>query len=88
MLVDLILRLYRGVFERICVFSPSLHLDSTWEPVKEYVEKELQVDQSREPAFFDTWDTEALKNIYETQVEVIKECKKRKMKCMFNILVV
>ena len=38
--------------------------------------------------FFGTWDTEALRNIYETQVAVIKELKKRKSKQMFNICII
>ena len=87
-LVDMILRLYRGVFERIFIFSPSVHLDSTWLPVKRYVEQELGIDQREEPSFFDTWDTTALREIYETQVAVIKELKKRKSRQMFNILIV
>ena len=87
-LVDLVLRHYRGLFERIYVFSPSVHLDSTWLPVKRYVEEELQVDQKEEPSFFDTWDAQALKEIYETQVSVVQEMKKRKMKTIYNILII
>ena len=50
-LVDMILLLYRGVFECIYIFSPSVHLDSTWAPVKQYVEQTLGVDTNDEPAF-------------------------------------
>ena len=35
-MVDLILRHYRGCFERIFVFSPSVDIDSAWGPVKEF----------------------------------------------------
>ena len=28
--------IYRGCFERICVFSPSIDIDKTWEPVKKH----------------------------------------------------
>ena len=80
--------LYRGVFERIHIFPPAINLDSAWVQVKEYVEQELQVDTREEPAFFDTWQADALASIYETQVEVVKECKRRKMNCMYNILIV
>ena len=38
-LVDMILRLYRGAWERIYIFSPSVHIDSSWAPVKDYIEK-------------------------------------------------
>ena len=89
-LVDMILRLYRDCFERLYIFSPSIHLDSTWAPVKEYVKQELAKDEDygEEECFFDTWDTEALRKIYETQVAVIKEAKKRGLKRMFNIAVI
>ena len=33
-LADLILRHYRGCFERIFVFSPSVDIDSVWDAVK------------------------------------------------------
>ena len=38
-LVDLILRLYRNAWERIYIFSPSVHIDSCWQPVKDYIER-------------------------------------------------
>ena len=88
LLVDLVLRLYRTVFERVYVFSPSVHLDSSWAPVKEYVERVLGVDQQQEPCFFDSWDTGALMESYETQVAVIREMKRRKLKELYNICII
>ena len=35
LLQNLILKVYRGFFERIYIFSPSIIVDSTWDPVKE-----------------------------------------------------
>ena len=60
-LVDMILRLYRDAFERIYIFSPSIHIDSTWVPVKDYIDKDLKIDGSKEPFFFDTWDNDVVK---------------------------
>ena len=37
-LISLILEQYRGVFERIYVFSPSVNIDDGWIPVKKYIE--------------------------------------------------
>ena len=37
-LISLILEQYRGVFERIYVFSPSVNIDDGWIPVKKYKE--------------------------------------------------
>jgi hypothetical protein len=87
-LVDLIVRIYRGAFERIYIFSPSVHLDSAWLPVKDYVEKELKVDTQKEQCFFDEWDTEALSGIVATQRRVTEESKKQKLRSLYGILVV
>ena len=86
-LVGIVLRLYHGLFERVYIFSPSVHLDSSWAPVKQYVEQTLGVGTNEEPAFFDTWDTEALQNIFESQVQLIQEAKMGRLKQMFNILI-
>ena len=40
-LISLILEQYRGVFERIYVFSPSVNIDDGWIPVKKYIEGDL-----------------------------------------------
>ena len=34
LLSNLILKMYRGCFERVYVFSPSVNVDQTWEAVK------------------------------------------------------
>jgi hypothetical protein len=85
---DIILRLYRGAWERIYIFSPSVHVDSAWVPVKEYIEDVLKVDGSKEPFFFDTWQPEVLNEIVETQKRVVQECKRQKIKQLYGILIV
>jgi hypothetical protein len=87
-LIDLILRIYRGCWERIYVFSPSVDVDMAWKPVKEYVERTLGVDPSKEKCFFNTWDTQALSDIVETQRKVTEHSKKAKMKKLYGILVI
>ena len=37
LLQNLILDIYRGCFERVYIFSPSIHVDSAWHPVKEFL---------------------------------------------------
>ena len=32
---------YRGVFEKIYIFSPSINIDDGWIPVKKYIEEDL-----------------------------------------------
>ena len=39
MLQNIILNIYRGCFEKIFIFSSSIHIDTVWKPVIEYCEK-------------------------------------------------
>ena len=87
-LVSMIVDFYRGAWERIYIFSPSIHIDSAWSPVKDYIENELKVDGGKEPFFFDTWDPEVFNEIVDTQKRVIEESKKQKIKQLYGILIV
>ena len=51
LLVSLILDIYRNVFQRVYVFSPSVNHDSIWLPVKKYVKDELNVNEEKETCF-------------------------------------
>ena len=86
-MVDLILRHYRGCFERIYVFSPSVDIDSAWGPVKEYVRVQLGV-RDNEQCFFHEFDHAALEKIVAEQHELTLALKAKKgNKHLFNILV-
>jgi hypothetical protein len=87
-LVSLILHQYRGCFSRVFVFSPSVHIDMTWVPVKKYIEDDLKVDLEKEPAFFDEWDPAQLEKILKDQFQIIEYQKKRKYKRLLSILIV
>ena len=68
LLANLILDVYKGCFARIYIFSPSIDVDYTWNPVKEYIEKEMKVkDSKEEPIYFNHYDPETLTGIIETQ---------------------
>ena len=88
MLVDLLTRIYAGCFERIYCFSPSIHLDSAWTPVKEFSAKVLGVPPEEE-TFFDSWDEDKLSEILSTQRAVVKHQKEEKASNkIFSIVVV
>ena len=59
-LISMILEQYRGVFEKIYIFSPSINIDDGWIPVKKYIEEDLGVNTEREQAYYDEWDEAAL----------------------------
>ena len=53
-LISMLLGPYKSVYERIYVFSPSVEIDSAWDPVKEHA-KHLKGS-----GFFSEWDEKAL----------------------------
>jgi hypothetical protein len=43
---SLILDMYRNCFQRVFIFSPSVHIDHTWEPVKKYIEQDMKIQHT------------------------------------------
>ena len=83
----MILDIYRNCFARIYVFSPSIDVGATWNPVKLYIEKEMKVQNTKEePIYFDHYDPEALEHIIKTQHKVIEFQKKQDHRKLFSIL--
>ena len=87
-LISLILEQYKGVFERIYVFSPSVNIDDGWIPVKKYIEQDLGVNTEREQAYWDEWDESALRRIIQQQRKITEASKKLEMKKLYQVLVV
>jgi GTPase SAR1 family protein len=92
MIVALITDLYRkndnhSVFKRIYVFSPSVHVDPCWKPVAKFVHEELKIGEKEQWAW-DHYDPAALQEIIETQREIIAAAKEKKLRRMFNVLIV
>ena len=89
LLQNMILDIYRGCFERVYVFSPSSFVDKTWEPVKEYLNKTINLSENEPPLFYDTNDQESLEKIIDTQRKVTEHLKSKKdTKKLFQILIV
>ena len=70
---NLILKIYRGCFERIYIVSPTAHIDEAYKEVIKYIEKELKIDNKKEQLqyLFDEYNAEALQHIIDTQHKVI-----------------
>ena len=85
---NLILKIYRGSFERMYIFSPSIHVDDTWTAVKKYISDVMKVDAEKEQIYYEEYDPVALKKIIETQNKVIDFQKKKKQKELHSILIV
>ena len=89
LLQNMILNIYKNCFSRIYIFSPSIDVDSTWLPVKKYIEDEMELKESdKEKFYFDHYDPDELQNIIDTQHKVIEYMKKKNHKKLYSILVV
>ena len=87
-LVDMLIRIYKGCWARIYVFSPSVDVDSAWLPVKKYVEQGLGVDPKKEQCFYSEWDPGALKEIVDQQRKLIEYQKGQKDKKLHGICII
>ena len=81
-LISLILEQYRGVFERIYIFSPSIDIDDGWIPVKKYIEQDLGVNTEREQACWDEWELRRIKR------KITEASKKLEMKKLYQVLII
>ncbi len=89
LLQNMILDIYRDCFSRIYIFSPSIEVDLTWRPVKDYIEKHMKVKHTQEePLYFDHYDPEALATILDNQHKITNFMKKRGDKKLFQILII
>ena len=89
LLQNMILDIYKGCFERVYVFSPSINVDMTWIPVKEYLNKTINLSENEPPLFYDTNDQENLEKIIDTQKKVTEHLKSKKdNKKLYSILII
>ena len=88
LLVSMILDIYRDCFARIYIWSPSVFVDQSWEPVKKYIDKDLKINSDKEKIYFDEYRHEDLEHVINTQYKLIDHMKKQDYKKLYNILIV
>ena len=90
LLQNMILDIYEQCFDKIYIFSPSVNLDHTWQPVKEYIKDKLKMndEDKDDPMYYDEYDPDALLKIIETQTKITTYMKKEGKRKMFQILII
>ena len=88
LLQNMILDIYKDCFTRIYIFSPSIDVDYTWQPVKDYLKHELKQDERKEKYLFDSYQPAELVKIIQTQHKIIEFMKHNKMKKVYQILII
>ena len=85
---NLVLKIYKGCFERIYIVSPTAHIDEAYKEVIRYIQKEMKIDNNKEQYLYDEYNAEALEHIINTQHKVIEYQKKMKMTKLFSCLLI
>ena len=79
----MVLDIYKGCFSRVYVWNPSVEIDSTWEPVKDYRDHIKPSD--REIYYFDPYDPAELEQVIKTQQKVTDYKKEQQYKYLNQI---
>ena len=87
LLTDLYTRRGHSVFSRIYIWSPSVLVDSAWEPVIKMC-REMGQDNDKEQFRFQTYNPSDLEKVISVQKEVVERCKHMKMKRCNQIVIV
>ena len=66
LLTNMILDMYTRCFSIIYIWSPSIEVDSTWKPVKDYIRDHIKPND-RETCYFDSYDPSELEQVLNTQ---------------------
>ena len=64
-LTNMVLDMYKGCFSRVCIWSPSIEVDNTWEPVKDYIRDHIK-PHDREKCSFDSYDPAEFEQVIKT----------------------
>ena len=65
-LTNMILDIYKCCCSRIYMWSPSIDVDNTWKPVKDYIRDHIKPND-REKYYFDPYDPSELEQVIKTQ---------------------
>ena len=66
LLTNMILDINKGCFSIIYIWSPSIEVDNTWKPVKNYIRNTIKPND-REKCYFDSYDPSELQTVIATQ---------------------
>ena len=87
LLQNMMLDIYRVCFERIFIWSSSIHIDSVWHPVKHYIEKTLKIDPKKEKMYVDDFNQHDTEKVIDLQYKISKYQKDHKFKRLFATLI-
>ena len=87
LLTNMIFDIYKGCFSRIYIWSPSIEVDQTWKPVKDYIRDHIKPND-REHIYFDSYDPSELEQVIKNTTESYRLPKKEIHKHLYQMLTV
>ena len=87
LLTNMILGIYKGCFSRIYIWSPSIEVDNTWKPVKDYIRDHIK-PTDREKCCFDSYEPSEVEQVINIQKKVVYYQKEQKQTYLYQILIV
>ena len=87
LLTNMIVDIYKGGFSRIYIWSPSIEVDNTWKPVKDYIRDHIKPND-RDKYYFDSYDPAVLEQAINIQKKVKGYQEEQKHKDLYQIPVV
>ena len=66
LLTNMVLDTNTGCFSIISIWSPSIDVDNTWKPLKDYIRDHIKPND-REKCYFDSYDPPELEQVIKTQ---------------------
>ena len=81
----MILDIYRDCFSRVYIWSPSINVDSTWRPVKDYIRDHIK-PSDRETCYSDSYEPSELEQIIKMQRKAIDYQKEQNHKYLYQIV--
>jgi hypothetical protein len=89
LLVNMVMDIYKNLFERVYIFSPSIDVDMTWNVVKKHLDKEMTLSNNEPKLYYSDYDAESFELIIENQKKNITHQKSDKeTKKIFQILII
>lgn len=89
LITNLIENVYRGVFERIYIFSPSISVDDAWKSTKQYLNETITLSDNEPSLYQENFNEAVVDEIMTTQKKITDHIKKDKeSNKLFSILIV
>ena len=71
--------MYKGCVSRVYIWSPSIEVDNTWKPIKDYIRDNIK-PSDRENCYFDSYDPAELEQVLKTHNKLLIIRKNRNIK--------